>query len=294
MKTLIYIIYIAILNLLISCVGNNTQRIDVVVDINEIGFENNIPHIIGRDEPYTGRVVSYYDNGNLKFEQNYFKGLRIGEFVRYYENGNPEFKLDYDNSGSEDSPYSQFRMSEYFDDEGKLMHYYETVIFGGDLDEEEESRITSKHKFNLYTAFILSNDQIIYLAENYRNSSDHDDPYTGYLVEFHHNGILKSKYYVKNGKYEDAAYLFNDLGDLEYKCMYKNGKKNGLLTYYHTPYEIVQSISNCKDDNAHGNMVEYYEDGSLKNKSTYFEGKWIKSTSYSLLCNYREEYTAYN
>ena len=39
------------------------------------------------DEPYTGKVFDFYENGQKKFNGNYRKGLMNGKWMYYHENG---------------------------------------------------------------------------------------------------------------------------------------------------------------------------------------------------------------
>lgn len=47
---------------------------------------------IYEDGVLNGLFKQYHDNGKLKYETNFEKGLAIGDFVRYYEDGNMEEK----------------------------------------------------------------------------------------------------------------------------------------------------------------------------------------------------------
>ena len=76
------------------------------------------------DVPYTGKVtgeeqgsfrngeregtcVSYWENGQLSFKENYKNGQREGTWVGYFENGQLSFKENYKN-GKEEGEYISY------------------------------------------------------------------------------------------------------------------------------------------------------------------------------------------
>ena len=42
-----------------------------------------------------GKAKTYYDNGTLEFEGEYFNGKKNGKAKQYYENGKLEFECEY-------------------------------------------------------------------------------------------------------------------------------------------------------------------------------------------------------
>ena len=76
------------------------------------------------DAPFTGEVtgseqgsfrngeregtwVSYWENGQLRFKENYKNGQREGTWVGYFENGQLSFKENYKN-GKEEGEYISY------------------------------------------------------------------------------------------------------------------------------------------------------------------------------------------
>ena len=47
------------------------------------------------DEPYTGKVFDFYDNGQKKLNGRYRKGLKIGQWTYYHQNGQKEREESY-------------------------------------------------------------------------------------------------------------------------------------------------------------------------------------------------------
>lgn len=50
------------------------------------------PVLLYKGTPYTGKVVSYYENGKKEWENSYTKGLRNGDFFTFHENGDLKSK----------------------------------------------------------------------------------------------------------------------------------------------------------------------------------------------------------
>ena len=64
-----------------------------VVEESELNFRNDRSYLINSDTPFSGRIVSYYENGQLESSENYTDGERV--WVKRYENG----QLKYSGSG---------------------------------------------------------------------------------------------------------------------------------------------------------------------------------------------------
>ena len=58
-----------------------------VFEKSELNFRNDKFYPVNSDTPYTGRVVSYYENGQLSESGKYIDGIKEGSFVTYHENG---------------------------------------------------------------------------------------------------------------------------------------------------------------------------------------------------------------
>jgi antitoxin component YwqK of YwqJK toxin-antitoxin module len=50
-------------------------------------FRDGVTYHQDTNEPITGTVVSFYDNGQLRWRENYKDGNRDGLSERFYENG---------------------------------------------------------------------------------------------------------------------------------------------------------------------------------------------------------------
>ncbi|BDU24553.1 energy transducer TonB [Flavobacterium sp. GSB-24] len=82
-----------------------------------------------------GKFVYYYDNGNRKREENYFKGRLKGRFNEWYENGNPKLEGEY--FQDEKTLSSDFRMDNYWNSKNEHL----VVNGNGNYDENDKELI---------------------------------------------------------------------------------------------------------------------------------------------------------
>ena len=88
MKKSVIIIIIIMLSLLVGC----SQR---EVEASELQNRNGIYYVVNEEEPFTGKYVNHYDNGQVKVDGGFKEGLRQGEFIFYYENGQVKSNENY-------------------------------------------------------------------------------------------------------------------------------------------------------------------------------------------------------
>tara|TARA_B100000927_G_scaffold267391_1_gene241474 strand:+ start:382 stop:675 length:294 start_codon:yes stop_codon:yes gene_type:complete len=67
------------------------------VQESELNFRNNLYYPLNSDSPYSGKIISYYPNSNLKLKssENYKKGQKNGLSQTWYENGQLMMSLNY-------------------------------------------------------------------------------------------------------------------------------------------------------------------------------------------------------
>ena len=64
-------------------------------DINNLIDRGGLKYAPNDDEPYTGKVFDFYDNGQKKLDGNYRKGLMNGKWTYYHQNGQKEREESY-------------------------------------------------------------------------------------------------------------------------------------------------------------------------------------------------------
>ena len=80
----------------------------------------------------TGKLIDYYDNGNIKLEEDYLKGKKNGKRIRWYENGTKKSEENYLNDRLHGKCVTWFEdgkkriEAEYVNDKlhGKFIEYY--------------------------------------------------------------------------------------------------------------------------------------------------------------------------
>ena len=76
-----------------------------VVEESELNFRNGKYYPLNSDTPYSGKMVRYYQNGQLKAEGNFKKGEADGIYKSWYENGQLEHEINY--TGGELNGFSE-------------------------------------------------------------------------------------------------------------------------------------------------------------------------------------------
>jgi len=153
---------------------------------------NGITYEVNSQTPFSGRVVSYHENGQLQSKRNYKDGCLEGLQESYYENGQLEEKgiykdimdipmfcsnqLDY---GFYDGPYESYYKNGQLK---KKENYKDGIIEDGPVEE------------------YYSNGQLSW-GRNYK-----DGTYDGLSESYHANGQLNRRDCYKNGKKVDMSY----------------------------------------------------------------------------------------
>jgi len=80
----------------------------------KIQKENDYSYIYVGDEenPYTGKIVAKYENGNKKWEVNYKNGIKEGIQIDWYENGEKKMEGYYKN-GKKEGSWAKWDMKGY-------------------------------------------------------------------------------------------------------------------------------------------------------------------------------------
>ncbi|MEG9320917.1 toxin-antitoxin system YwqK family antitoxin [Fusobacterium varium] len=150
-----------------------------VLEINQIEVKNDLIYEKKSIRPFTGKVISKYDNGSLFSEYNYINGRLNGFFKEYYENG------------------QLLSEGNYKDDEleGILRYYYENgqLLSEGNYKDDELEGILK---------YYYENGQLE-REENYKNGNR-----DGLLKEYSEAGELKAEKYFKPIKLIDDEKMF--------------------------------------------------------------------------------------
>jgi len=90
------------------------------------------------------------------------------------------------------------------------------------------------------------------------------------------NGEIKNEHFTLNGIKEGNETWYKEdpkKGFIGWKCEYKNGKKDGKETVYYRNKDVVHYEIEFKDGLKDGVELLYHDDGIIKSRANYKEGK---------------------
>ena len=88
-KTLLTILFICIVSSLLSGCGFFEETACTVQD------RNGLIYLPNQEEPFTGKNLCKYENGQKKIEGNYKDGKKDGKWTEWYENGQIKSERNY-------------------------------------------------------------------------------------------------------------------------------------------------------------------------------------------------------
>lgn len=96
---------------------------------------------------------------------------------------------------------------------------------------------------------------------------------------YHENGVLMAFGIYRMQKKDSVWTQFGPTGRLSFKETYKNGVLNGKATVYYIPEDPedksqkIAKVTNYKDGVVEGEVIEYFDYGTVKTKCNYLNGK---------------------
>lgn len=238
---------------LISC-GEPEQSInrEQLQERNEVKYE------VNQETPYTGKVIDYYENGQIQSKENYKDGKLNGERITYYENGQIEYKENY-------------KGGEY---EGESFSYYKNgqVSYKRLYKNGEREGIQTYYHYNgqIESKVNIKNGELI-----------------GEYIKYYENGQIKEKGSFINGTAGGEWIYYYQNGQVHSKGFYKSsGAPIGNWIYY---YEDGSVKSKLNFNGKYGSMLEgkqiyFYRNGKRKSEVNYAkrDGGPIKTIGISI------------
>ena len=65
-------------------------------EVNELLENHGRMYEPGHEEPYTGKYVIYYENGQKRYEGNFVTGKMEGKQIKWHENGQKSYEANYE------------------------------------------------------------------------------------------------------------------------------------------------------------------------------------------------------
>lgn len=232
------------------------------IEINQLEKREELLYEKGEKEAFTGIVREYYNNGNLKTEEEYENGERNGISKTYSRGGSLidyiEFKKGLVN-GSRKVYYDSEKL--WFSQE-----YQNGYLNGKMFNYEEDGSLSSEMEFKLGIP-------------------------DGLDKTYYKNGLLSKEGTYKNGKKIGIWKSYNENGELieekEYPLEYSQEEKEQLLSTVELVYDFVKLKYYEKNKNIPftGTSKMYYDNGNLNNISTYEDGIKIQESWYEYFEN---------
>lgn len=105
----------------------------------------------------------------------------------------------------------------------------------------------------------------------------------GYAKIYYRSGQLQEEGIWKTNRWEGQYKYYHEDGTLKYDWSYnESGKREGQQLYFHEN-GMLMYIGSWKDGKEAGELVEYYEDGSIKAKRYFDEGNVIPEKTITLV-----------
>lgn len=235
--------------------------------------------VFENDKQYAITSLDELPSVNVYEMYTYYRGIKSGLFItktlggitrgRYYKNKLDGLQETF-NNGSLSHSHNYCRGKQH----GPQFEFY----FGGALYIVENYYKGKQHgqQITFYP------DGLIRFITNYWHGTLH-----GIHATFHTNGQVQSDTYYCNGKsgitrkYYPSGTIssidsetmhvefYGETKSVESQC--RNGLRHGkTTTWYHMGG--IESIHNYENNELHGEFVEYYRDGSVYRRGTYYNG----------------------
>ena len=187
-----------------------------------------------KDGKLNGPYKEYYKNGNLYMDANYKDGLYEGHVTEYFKNG----------AVKSDETYIGGALT------GHSKYYYENGNIKGEGDFKNGNMEGKVIQYDATGAKTL----------------EVDTKQDGMLVEYHPNGVVKTKGKMSEDHLTGKFQYFNTDSKLIKEGEFQDGKMDGIWKEYHNNGKLSQELGYVKGK-AQGLQTQYDEDGVK-----YFEG----------------------
>lgn len=211
------------------------------IDFSQISTRNGLAYQVNENSPFTGKVSSKLENGQIIISGSYKNGKKDGEWLEYFNNGQLKKKENY-SSGNYDGKFESYNkdgspviLTNYSN--GKLNNNYKEYnrknILISDINYDNGNYNGSFKKFN--------DNGILITSTNYKNGSI-DGLYTNY----YENGNKKLEYSMSNNNYVNEYTMYNNDGVVKTQFDYSSGSKKNKGTwkkYWNKDWKIVDNPS---------------------------------------------------
>ncbi|MDO5089008.1 MAG: toxin-antitoxin system YwqK family antitoxin [Leptotrichiaceae bacterium] len=220
--------------------------------------------------PFTGTLVEFNSNSEIKSVKNFKNGLYDGKMYFYYNNGNLLKIMEY-SQGKQTGEEIEF----YSDGISKSIKNYKNGLLNGSSYEFDLigvlTSVTNYTDNRKNGKELIVSNGVVTLENNYVNGI-----LSGLSTSYYLDGTLRSTgMYVNNLRNGEWIWKYPD-GTVKLVENYQNGKISGNITGYfpNGNKERIFQISNGT-----GSFTQYYDNGKLKAKGSYINytsaGDWV-------------------
>ena len=298
MKTIFFLSIIILTLILVGC--------EKTIEASKLVERKDIHYQINTDKPFTGTVVSYHENGQVKISGKYKKGLKEDLFEEFYDNGQLLYSVNYFMGKKEGVENIYFRNGNIH----IINNYKNNLLTGVKKTHYENGQVNliEKYKGGIiedFSRFSISGDEYLIISEGFNDdwefiiSKNSDvvikiddtviregevrwgldeviqylkrttgEPFTGFVFSYHNNEKLDSRVYVKNGFEHGLFEIFYENGGISSRVNMYEGKFEGS---YETFYEngTLESVDHYSNNKRVGLAKNFFEDGTLFEKTCY-------------------------
>lgn len=190
----------------------------------------------------TGKWISRYPNGMLRYEGSFDKDKPVGSWKRYHENGKVKALMNHRLN-------SERVFASLFDAEGKL---YAKGVFDGAIRDST---------WNFY-----SGEKLV-MTENYRLGKK-----DGKAIGYFENGAIKYEKSWKEDLTSGNFVEYDPSGIKRREIYYENDKKNGPASFYDENGTKTME-GEYRDDLSEGTWKMLDKEGQLKYQIKYSKGE---------------------
>jgi len=209
-----------------------------------------------KDGEKDGKYKEFYENGQLKYENNYKDGKLEGEFKRFREDGTLQYLQKYSNGKLEGEQiffYKGIKLK-FFRKNGKMIGEYTVYDKNtGEVLDKDNVGDTFQYQWECYPNGKFKS---IY-------GKNKDGKKDGRYKKFYEDGKLLKVLFYKNGKLDGKGVLYykgttNKIIDL----FYKSGR---LITEYILYDKYTKKIIDKDKVDSYKYSWDYYNNGKIKN-----------------------------
>jgi antitoxin component YwqK of YwqJK toxin-antitoxin module len=284
--------------LLISC-GQSE------INLNEISNRNGLAYQVNKTKPFTGKVFSKLENGQILISGSYKDGRKDGEWTNFFRNGQikkrEKFSKDMYNglvelfleNGQKISTETFNKnelegISEFYNQNGvlvKKVNYNKGQLDGDYIEnyDNNKPKIIATYKNNSITSRYSSfyqngNKELEYTINN--------NSYINDYISYNYDGVVKKHYYYTNSnKINKGKWLINynsNWDEIKEASTYyrlinfdDKGKPKGKVIDYYNNNSIQMEgyYSSIEPDIKNGKFKWYYKDGNLMKSVNFINGK---------------------